>query len=730
MIVCIAEKPSVAKDIAAVLGATTAHQGYMEGNGYQVTWTFGHLCELKEPDDYTPLWKSWTLGVLPMIPPRFGIKLKDDKGIKQQFAVIEKLFSKADRIINCGDAGQEGELIQRWVMQKAGVKCPVQRLWISSLTEEAIREGFQNLKDQQEYEPLYLAGLSRAIGDWILGMNGTRLYTLKYRQQGVRNQVLSIGRVQTPTLAMIVNRQKEIENFVPRQSWVLSTIYKDTKFNAITHDEEAEAEDKAEVEEAAKQGKTQKSKGPIYMPLEFATEEEGKRVLDAIKDNDFKVTSVAKKKGSEQPPRLYDLTSLQVDCNKKFGLSADLTLQTIQSLYEKKFTTYPRVDTTFLPDDVYPKCPQIMNGLYQTKFANNAPYADLVKAIGGEPLEKRKKIFDSSKVTDHHAIIPTGVPPRGLSDLEQKVFDLVARAFIAAFYPDMKFETTTVMGEVNLSAADSDVILFRTSTRIIIDEGWRVVFKNTQQSSDDDDSESPSGSLSLGEGGGRGFTRGETGPHIPSLSEKWTQPPKPYTEATLLRAMETAGRFVDNDELRDAMKENGIGRPSTRAAIIETLFRRHYISKKGKTLIATPTGVELIGLIREEILKSPELTGIWEKKLRDIEHRTYDAGAFINELKQQMADIVNQVLADNSNRRVTLVNPEEEKKAKKKSSSAPKTPRKKSAAPSNAAQPATTAIIVKEGDKCPLCGKGTIIRGRTALGCSEWRTGCTFRQNL
>ncbi|MCQ2222065.1 MAG: DNA topoisomerase, partial [Prevotella sp.] len=446
--VCIAEKPSVAKDIAAVLGATTAHQGYMEGNGYQVTWTFGHLCELKEPDDYTPLWKSWTLGVLPMIPPRFGIKLKDDKGIKQQFAVIEKLFSKADRIINCGDAGQEGELIQRWVMQKAGVKCPVQRLWISSLTEEAIREGFQNLKDQQEYEPLYLAGLSRAIGDWILGMNGTRLYTLKYRQQGVRNQVLSIGRVQTPTLAMIVNRQKEIENFVPRQSWVLSTIYKDTKFNAITHDEEAEAEDKAEVEEAAKQGKTQKSKGPIYMPLEFATEEEGQRVLDAIKDNDFKVTSVAKKKGSEQPPRLYDLTSLQVDCNKKFGLSADLTLQTIQSLYEKKFTTYPRVDTTFLPDDVYPKCPQIMNGLYQTKFANNAPYAELVKAIGGKPLEKRKKIFDSSKVTDHHAIIPTGVPPRGLSDLEQKVFDLVARAFIAAFYPDMKFETTTVMGEV------------------------------------------------------------------------------------------------------------------------------------------------------------------------------------------------------------------------------------------------------------------------------------------
>lgn len=729
MIVCIAEKPSVAKDIAKVLGANSACQGYMEGNGYQVTWTFGHLCELKEPDDYTPMWKRWSLGALPMIPPRFGIKLKDDSGIKAQFAIIERLMQNADSIINCGDAGQEGELIQRWVMQKAGAKCPVKRLWISSLTEESIREGFQNLKDQSEYEPLYLAGLSRAIGDWLLGMNATRLYTLKYRPDGRSGQVLSIGRVQTPTLAMIVNRQKEIECFEPRQSWVLSTIYRDTKFNAIAHDEDAEAEEKAEIEAAAKEGKTMKSKGPIFRQIEFQTEETGKAVLDAIKDNDFTVTSITRKKGTEAPPRLYDLTSLQVDCNRKFGYSADLTLQLIQSLYEKKFTTYPRVDTTFLSDDIYAKCPQTMNGLYKTQFGGQAPYAELIKPIGGKPLKKSKKVFDSSKVTDHHAIIPTGVPPQGLSDAERNVFDLVARAFIAAFYPDMKFETTTVMGEAPLTEPSAEVasyaeggekVLFRTSGRVIVDEGWKVVFKKTASKDGDDEAqEDNSSSPSL-----PAFTKGEHGPHVPSLAEKWTQPPKPYTEATLLRAMETAGKFVDNDELRDAMKENGIGRPSTRAAIIETLFRRHYIRKERKNLVATPTGIELIDLIREELIKSPELTGIWEKKLRDIEHRTYNPGQFINELKAQIQAIVYQVLSDNSNRRVTVIDPEEEKKQKKKSAKPAKASRQ---AKASAKPAAPSSAVPAVGSVCPLCGKGTIIKGKTAYGCSNWASGCTYR---
>lgn len=736
MIVCIAEKPSVARDIANVLGATNSKQGYIEGNGYQVTWTFGHLCELKEPDDYTPMWKRWSLGALPMIPQRFGIKLKDDQGIKAQFATIEKLMQEADSIINCGDAGQEGELIQRWVMQKAGAKCPVKRLWISSLTEEAIHEGFQTLKDQQEYEPLYLAGLSRAIGDWLLGMNATRLYTLKYRPQGRTNQVLSIGRVQTPTLAMIVNRQKEIENFEPRQSWLLTTIYKNSKFTAIAHDEEAEAEDAAEVAEAAKNGKTQKSKGPIFRQIEYTTEEEGKKILEAIKDNDFHIVDITKRKGTEAPPRLYDLTSLQVDCNKKFGYSADQTLQLIQSLYEKKFTTYPRVDTTFLSDDIYPKCPQTMNGLYKTQFSGVAPYAELMKAIGGKPLKKSKKVFDSSKVTDHHAIIPTGVPPQGLSDMERNVFDLVARAFIAAFYPDLKFETTTILGRVALTQEgqvsetnaeklnDDNSVLFRTSVRIVTDEGWKVVFKkdNTIADSDNDNEEEDNASSNVT------FTNGEKGPHTPSLSEKWTQPPKPYTEATLLRAMETAGKFVDNDELRDAMKENGIGRPSTRAAIIETLFKRHYIRKERKTLVATPTGIELIDLIHEDVLKSPELTGIWEKKLRDIEHRQYDASMFISELKEQITSIVNQVLADNTNRRVTVVDLEEEKKKKTRKSSVKKDAKKTSPETSNAPVSSQRSNADDVPTICPLCGKGTIIKGKTAYGCSEWKNGCTYRK--
>ena len=710
MIVCIAEKPSVARDIAKVIGANSSHDGYMEGNGYQVTWTFGHLCTLKEPHDYTDNWKRWSLSALPMIPERFGIKLIEDSGVKKQFATIERLMQKADGIINCGDAGQEGELIQRWVMQKAGAKCPVRRLWISSLTEEAILEGFKSLKDQGEYQPLYLAGLSRAVGDWLLGMNATRLYTIKY---GQHRQVLSIGRVQTPTLALIVNRQKEIEEFVPRQSWVLSTLYKETKFNVIARDEEAEAEEQAEIAEAAAQGKTLKSKGPIFRQIEYTSEEEGKAVLESIKDNLFEVVDVTKKKGTEAPPRLYDLTSLQVDCNRKFGFSADQTLQLIQSLYEKKFTTYPRVDTTFLSDDIYPKCTNIMNGLYKTSFAGQSPYADLLKVIGGKQLKKSKKVFDSSKVTDHHAIIPTGVPPQGLSDMERKVFDLVARAFIAAFFDDCKFETMTIMGKVDTNN-EHEPVMFRTTTKVITDEGWKVVFKKIEEENTDTKDDADAGEKETS----NSFTKGETGPHIPSLSEKWTQPPKPYTEATLMRAMETAGKFIDNDELRDAMKENGIGRPSTRAAIIETLFKRKYIRKERKNLIATPTGLELIGLIREDLLKSPELTGIWEKKLRDIEHKTYDAGQFLNELKVQISDIVKQVLSDNTNRHITITEEEPKPATKSKRKSAP---RKKDA---------PKAILLKPGDKCPKCGQGTIIRGRTAMGCSRWKEGCEFRAEM
>jgi DNA topoisomerase-3 len=653
MKVCIAEKPSVAREIANLLGAKTQKDGYLEGNGYQVTWTFGHLCELKEPHEYTPMWKSWSLAQLPMIPPRFGIKLKQDKGIEKQFHIIEGLMQNADEIINCGDAGQEGELIQRWVMQKAGAKCSVKRLWVNSLTEEAIREGFQTLKDQSAYQGLYEAGLMRAIGDWLLGMNATRLYTQKYAAG--KRQVLSVGRVQTPTLALVVARQREIDNFVPRQSWVLSTLYRDTKFNAIVRDEEAEAEDAAAVAAAAEQGKKQKSKGIIYKPLEYATEAEGKAVIDSIRDNPFTVLSVEKKKGTEAPPRLYDLTGLQVDCNKKLGLSAEQTLSIIQSLYEKKVTTYPRVDTTFLPDDVYAKCPQTMNGLYQTKFAGVAPYADLVRPLGGgKALRKSKKVFDNSKVTDHHAIIPTGVIPQNLTELEQKVFDLVARAFIAAFYDDCKFETTTVIGKASTTTQkgeenDKDGILFRTTGKVIIEEGWRKVLAPTKPSRGEASSSSPTGET---EGGCSGetmpaFVKGESGPHVPTLSEKWTTPPKPYTDATLLRAMETAGKFVEDEELRDALKENGIGRPSTRAAIIETLIRRNYIRRERSSLHPTPTGFELIDLIHEELLKSAELTGRWEKKLRQIERHEYEARTFLDELKQMVTDIVLSVLREN-----------------------------------------------------------------------------------
>ncbi|MCR5710960.1 MAG: DNA topoisomerase 3 [Prevotella sp.] len=621
MIVCIAEKPSVAKDIARIIGATSSHDGYMEGNGYQVTWTFGHLCTLKEPHDYTPMWKSWSLTSLPMIPERFGIKLIDQPSIKKQFAIIESLMQKADRIVNCGDAGQEGELIQRWVMQKAGAKCPVSRLWISSMTDEAISEGFTQLKDQADYQPLYMAGLSRAIGDWLLGMNATRLYTLKY---GQNRQVLSIGRVQTPTLALIVNRQKEIENFKPEPYWVLATVYRDTTFTA--------------------------TKG------KFTSKEEGEQAFATIEGKPFVVTKIEKKEGKEQPPQLYDLTSLQVDCNRKFGFSAEMTLNLIQSLYEKKYTTYPRVDTQYLSDDIYPKCPQTLNGLYQTKFAGVAPYAEFIKPIGGKALKKSKRVFDTSKVTDHHAIIPTGVIPQGLSDAEQKVFDLVARRFIGVFLPDCKFSTTTVLGEV-------DNIEFKVTGKEILEPGWRIVrgkaSENSENSENFEKKDDEERTLPT-------FIKGETGDHQPTLTEKWTTPPPYYNEASLLRAMETAGKFVEDETLRAAMKENGIGRPSSRASIIETLFKRHYIRRERKRLVATPTGIELIELIREELLKSCELTGIWEKKLRDIEHQKYDAGQFIQELKDQVTAIVSDVMHDPTNRRITVMSPEEEKKKKKK----------------------------------------------------------------
>ena len=692
MIVCIAEKPSVAKDIARIIGANSARDGYMEGNGYQVTWTFGHLCELKEPDDYTPMWKRWSLSALPMIPQRFGITLINDEGIKKQFSTIERLMQAADSIINCGDAGQEGELIQRWVMQKAQAKCPVKRLWISSMTDEAIKQGFAELKDQQEYQSLYLAGLSRAIGDWLLGMNATRLYTLKY---GQNRQVLSIGRVQTPTLALIVNRQKEIDNFESEPYWVLATIYRNTQFTATS-------------------GK-------------FTSKEEGEKAFSTIAGKPFTVTDVSKKKGTEAPQHLYDLTSLQVDCNKKFAYSADITLKLIQSLYEKKFTTYPRVDTQYLTDDIYPKVPQILNGVSQAKIMSQQKYLPLVQqlAASGKKLPKSKKVFDNSKVTDHHAIIPTGVPPTGLTDMEANVYDLIAKRFISVFYPDCKFSTTTVIGEVvNEDGDKPEKIEFKVSGKEILEPGWREVYAKDVKANDEEDSQDGNTGGDAGNGANKkenveertlpSFVKGESGDHTPTLTEKWTTPPKYYTEATLLRAMETAGKFVEDEELRAALKENGIGRPSSRAGIIETLFKRHYIRRQRKNLMATPTGIELIDTIHEELLKSCELTGIWEKKLRDIEHKTYDPGQFINELKEQINQIVNDVLADNSSRITTTTEEDLKKKETKKKKTAPK-PKK---------LPADDSII---GKVCPVCGQGTIIKGKTAYGCSNWKGGCKFR---
>lgn len=665
MKVCIAEKPSVAREIAEVLGATKRMNGYIEGNGYQVTWTFGHLCTLKEPHDYADEWKRWSLSALPMIPPRFGIKLISNPTYEQQFKVIETLMQNAEMVINCGDAGQEGELIQRWVMQKAGCTCPVYRLWISSLTEEAIREGFQHLKEQTEFRTLYEAGLSRAIGDWLLGMNATRLYTIRY---GQNRQVLSIGRVQTPTLALIVNRQAEIENFKPEPYWELKTIYRNTTFSA--------------------------TKG------KFTKKEEGEAFLEVVQKEDFTVTDISEKKGKEYAPRLFDLTSLQVECNKKFAFTADDTLKLIQSLYEKKVTTYPRVDTTFLSDDIYPKVPNTLKGLVD--------YTELTAPVLAAKIPKSKRVFDNSKVTDHHAIIPTGVPARNLTENERKVYDLVTRRFIAAFYPDCDISTTTVLGKV-------DKVDFKVTGKQILKPGWRVVFGAEQKDPDAEPTEE--------EGVLPDFVKGESGPHKPILKETWTTPPKPYTEATLLRAMETAGKLVDNDELRDALKENGIGRPSTRAAIIETLFKRNYIRKERKNLYPTATGVELIGTIHEELLKSAELTGLWEKKLRQIERGTYEARTFLEELKQMVNQVVINVLSDQSTRRITIEEavkeqPKEEKKEKK-----PRKPRaKKEEAPKEKAAP-------KQPEKpiCPVCKKGSILRGKTAYGCSEYKNGCTFR---
>ena len=644
MIVCIAEKPSVAKDIANVLGAHTQRNGYMEGNGYQVTWTFGHLCTLKEPHDYTPQWKSWSLGSLPMIPPRFGIKLIDDRGIEKQFEIIKGLMQKADMIINCGDAGQEGELIQRWVMQKAEAKCPVKRLWVSSLTDEAIREGFAKLMDASDKQSLYEAGLCRAIGDWILGMNATRLYTLKY---GQNRQVLSIGRVQTPTLALIVKRQQEIENFVPQQYWVLKTLYRGITFNAVMKrsDEDLMAELEKKKEAAEKKGQPfdmneawRKAEAENIGLEPIANAEQGTSILERIKEKPFTVTSVTKKDGKELPPSLFDLGSLQTECDKRFGIPIDVTLQTVQSLYEKKVTTYPRVDTTYLSDDVYAKCPQILMGLRD--------YQHLITPLHGRPLLKSKKVFDNKKVTDHHAIIPTGVVPGALTDVEKKIYDLIVRRFIAVFHPDCKTRTTTVMGE-------ADGIPFRTSSKEIVEPGWRIVFdKGTSSEVSENSEASENADNAQFSAVNTQFTKGESGPHQPELMEKTTQPPKPYTEGTLIRAMETAGKLVDDEELREAMKENGIGRPATRAEIIKTLYKRNYVTKVKKNLVATPTGIELISLIREELLKSAELTGIWEKRLREIEAHRYDAKQFIGELKQMVTELVQQVLSDNTPRRI------------------------------------------------------------------------------
>ena len=608
MKLCITEKPSVGRDIAQILGATSRHDGYYEGNGYRVTWTFGHLCCLKEPHDYSPLWKRWSLSALPMIPPKFAIKVISQESIVRQFKVIERLIQECDEVINCGDAGQEGELIQRWVMQKAGCRKPVKRLWISSLTDESIREGFEHLRPENELQPLYIAGLCRAIGDWILGMNATRLYTLKYAESG---QVLSIGRVQTPTLALVVNRQLEIENFVPVDTWELRTLYRDTTFTATLKP--------------------------------FKTPEEGQKVLDSIKELPLSINKVTNKPGKEAPPKLFDLTSLQVECNKKFGMSADTTLRTIQSLYEKKLTTYPRVDTTYLTDDVYPKCGKILNSLRD--------YQDLLQNIRGKRLRKSKKVFDNSKVTDHHAIIPTGMPlPSDLTDFEKNVFHTIARRFVSAFFPDCTFEQTNV-------EASAGKVNFKVGGKVIKDPGWRIVYAK-ESATDRNVQNNEEKTLPA-------FAEGESGPHAPLLAKKTSQPPKYFTEGTLLKAMETAGNLVEDEELRESLKANGIGRPSTRAAIIEILYKRGYIRRERKSIRATQAGIDLISLIKEDLLKSAKLTGIWENRLRRIEQGQYDASEFIAAQKKMISEIVYSVLSDNNPRRISVTQQKESPRAAK-----------------------------------------------------------------
>ena len=662
MKVCITEKPSVAKDIAGILGADVRRDGFYEGAGYCVTWTFGHLCTLKEPQDYTDAWKKWSLGALPMIPQRFGIKLIADKGIEKQFKVIETLIGEADEVINCGDAGQEGELIQRWVMQKAGCMKPVKRLWISSLTDESIREGFKNLRPQADFDSLYFAGLSRAIGDWILGMNATRLYTLKYSQGG--GNVLSIGRVQTPTLALIVNRQLEIANFVPEDYWEIKTVCRETVFNS--------------------------AKG------RYKSEAEAQEVIDAIKNSPLRITGVTTKRGKEAPPRLFDLTSLQVECNKKLGYTAEETLRYIQSLYEKKVTTYPRVDTTYLSDDIYPKISGIMQAM--------SPYSVLTTPVLAKKIPKSKKVFDNSKVTDHHAIIPTNVPPQtvALTMEEKRVYDMIAKRFIAAFYPDCEFSQTTVNAEV-------EKVEFKATGKQILVKGWREIYD--RDNSNDDGSSGGDNQIMPQ------FVVDEEGPHEPSLQKKTTQPPKLYTEGTLLRAMETAGKSVDDEELRDAMKENGIGRPSTRAAIIEILFKRRYIRREKKSIVATAAGIALIGTIKDELLKSAKLTGLWENKLRKIERKEYDAGQFLAELKDMVGKVVINVLSDNSHNNIVIEKEDEAKKVKR-----PRKAKKKNDAAPASVVPESVADIV-----CPICGKGHLLKGSTAYGCSEYKGGCPLR---
>ena len=672
MILCITEKPSVARDIAGILKADHRHDGFYEGGGYCVTWTFGHLCCLKEPDDYTPMWKRWALGALPMIPTKFGIKLIDDEGIKKQFSVIERLAAQADEIVNCGDAGQEGELIQRWVMQKAGVKCPVKRLWISSLTDESIREGFASLRPASDFDNLYYAGLSRAIGDWILGMNGTRLYSLKYGQSatGQRNNVLSIGRVQTPTLALIVQRQKEIADFKPEDYWELKTLYRETTFSATS-------------------GK-------------FKNEEEAQKIVERIAAAPFTVTDVTRKNGREAPPRLFDLTSLQVECNKNWGWTAEESLKLIQSLYEKKVTTYPRVDTTYLSDDIYPKVPDILRQM--------TPYAPLTAPVLAGKLPKSKKVFDNSKVTDHHAIIPTGQSPERLVGNERLMYHLIARRFIAAFYPDCLYEATTVTGK-------ADDVEFRANGKVITSPGWREIYKNDRPARNAENPGEKEGEQS--DNILPPFQVGESGPHTPSLAKKTTQPPKYYTEGTLLRAMESAGKTVDDETLREAMKENGIGRPSTRAAIIETLFRRRYIQRQRKSITATQAGIDLIETIDEEILKSAKLTGLWENKLRRIERGDFSAAEFIDELKAMMQQIVVNVLSDNSRR---LIDAGQNLSSQGNVSKEPA-----GKEPASAPKKRKPPVKKLEQIPCPQCGKGHILKGHTAYGCSEFRSGCALR---